>query len=124
MESIFIKDWSMGPVCRTVISDVTDRKQAEEERAQLLTQEQAARAEAERICWRLTFLAEASEILSDSLDYETTLARVARLTIPYLADACVIDLLEKDRPPPPPPAESTDPSPKGRFGGWRWRRPI
>src|SRR5579884_3900337 len=97
MESIFIKDWSMGPVCRTVISDVTDRKQAEEERAQLLTQEQAARAEAERICWRLTFLAEASEILSDSLDYETTLARVARLTIPYLADACVIDLLEKDQ---------------------------
>jgi len=97
MESIFVEDWSMGPVCRTVISDVTDRKQAEEERAQLLTQEQAARAEAERICWRLTFLAEASEILSDSLDYETTLARVARLTIPYLADACVIDLLEKDQ---------------------------
>ena len=97
MESIFIEDRSMGPVCRMVISDVTDRKQAEEERLQLLKEEQAARTEAERICWRFTFLAEASEILSDSLDYEATLARVARLTIPYLADACVIDLLEKDQ---------------------------
>jgi len=39
------------------------------------------------------FLAEASEILAASLDYETELERVARLTVPALADWCVVDLL-------------------------------
>ncbi|MFN2480712.1 MAG: PAS domain S-box protein, partial [Pyrinomonadaceae bacterium] len=43
------------------------------------------------------FLANASELLSASLDYETTLASVARLTVPYLADWCLIDLCEGDK---------------------------
>src|SRR5688572_18628733 len=38
------------------------------------------------------FLAEASEILAGSLDYETELERVARLIVPTLADWCVVDL--------------------------------
>jgi PAS domain S-box-containing protein len=42
------------------------------------------------------FLAEASTTLSSSLDYRTTLARVARLAVPYLADWCVVDILEED----------------------------
>lgn len=42
------------------------------------------------------FLAEASEILAGSLDYETELERVARLTVPALADWCVVDLLAED----------------------------
>ena len=42
------------------------------------------------------FLAEASEILASSLDYETELERVARLTVPTLADWCVVDLLGED----------------------------
>ena len=42
------------------------------------------------------FLAEASEILAASLDYETELERVARLTVPALADWCVVDLLAED----------------------------
>jgi PAS domain S-box-containing protein len=42
------------------------------------------------------FLAEASEILADSLDYETELERVARLIVPALADWCVVDLLVAD----------------------------
>lgn len=97
MESILIEDASRGAVCRTVISDITLRKQAEEERAQLFEREQTARTEAERMQWRLTFLAEASEILADSLDCEASLPRVARLAVPYLADGCVIDVLEEDQ---------------------------
>ena len=42
------------------------------------------------------FLAEASEILAGSLDYETELERVARLIVPALADWCVVDLLAED----------------------------
>ncbi|MCG3113035.1 MAG: ATP-binding protein [Candidatus Manganitrophus sp. SB1] len=97
MESIFVEETLLGPVCRTVISDITLRKQAEEERAQLFEREQMARTEAERMQWRLTFLAEASEILAASLDYETSLPRVARLAVPYLADGCVVDVVEEDR---------------------------
>ena len=39
---------------------------------------------------RLSFLAEASHILASSLDVAVTLQQAARLTIPSLADACVI----------------------------------
>ncbi|HUH08111.1 MAG TPA: SpoIIE family protein phosphatase [Egibacteraceae bacterium] len=40
------------------------------------------------------FLADAGEILSSSLEYDTTLANVAALAVPFLADWCAIDLLE------------------------------
>ena len=40
------------------------------------------------------FLAEASAVLGSSLDYETTLASVARLAVPALADWCVIDVMD------------------------------
>jgi PAS domain S-box-containing protein len=39
---------------------------------------------------RKEFLAEASAMLASSLDYETTIERVARLLLPELADACVV----------------------------------
>ena len=42
------------------------------------------------------FLAEAGSALASSLDYEATLQRVARLTLPALADWCIVDLLEGD----------------------------
>lgn len=52
------------------------------------------RAEAES-AKRLAFLAEASQSLASLLDYEMTLSRVARLALPFLADCCIIDLLEE-----------------------------
>jgi PAS domain S-box-containing protein len=58
-----------------VAHDVTERKRAEE---------------AQR------FLIEAGATLSSSLDYRTTLASVARLTVPHLADWCAVDVLEED----------------------------
>jgi len=47
------------------------------------------RKRAERIA---TFMAEASAVLASSLDYHVTLARVAELTVPVLADWCIVDL--------------------------------
>ena len=41
----------------------------------------------------LRFLAEASSILAASLDYEDTLPTIAKLAVPFLADACVIDVI-------------------------------
>ena len=42
------------------------------------------------------FLGDASAILSSSLDYGETLARVAQLAVPSLADWCAVDLLSDD----------------------------
>jgi signal transduction histidine kinase len=42
----------------------------------------------------LTFLAEASQILSRSLDPVATVTEVARLYVPLIADTCAVDLLE------------------------------
>jgi len=78
-----------------VLHDVTQQKLAAEARERLI-REQAACAAAEAGRKRLTFLAEASSILASSLDYETTLANVARLCVPDLAHACLIDLLHGD----------------------------
>lgn len=62
--------------------DVTERKRLEE----------SLRA-AER---RSAFLAEASELLSSSLNYETTLASIARLAVPRLADWAAVDMIRPD----------------------------
>ena len=45
---------------------------------------------------RLEFLADASEVLASSLDYEQTLRNAARLAVPRLADWCAVDVLEPD----------------------------
>ena len=58
-----------------VVVDITGRKRAEV---------------------RSHFLAEATAALNASLDYEITLANVARLTVPQLADWCVVDVLERE----------------------------
>lgn len=65
---------------------------AERERSRLLVLEKEARTEAEAAQRRLAFLAEASALISASLDYETTLENVARLAVPLLADWCFVDL--------------------------------
>jgi PAS domain S-box-containing protein len=59
----------------TSVLDTTERKRTEE---------------------ALRFLAESSATLSSSLDYRETLAGLARLSVPYLADWCAVDTIEKD----------------------------
>jgi PAS domain S-box-containing protein len=78
------------------VHDLTHRRKAEESERRLGL-ERAAREEAELGEARAAFLAEASRVLSSSFDYETTLARVARLAVPYLADYCVIDMVDGGR---------------------------
>ncbi|HEY9637134.1 MAG TPA: ATP-binding protein [Coleofasciculaceae cyanobacterium] len=56
-----------------IVSDITERKRAEES---------------------LRFLAEASALLSASLNYEKTLASLAQLAVPFLADLCIVDIVE------------------------------
>ncbi|HVF55138.1 MAG TPA: PAS domain S-box protein [Pyrinomonadaceae bacterium] len=56
-------------------TDIHDQKQAEE---------------------ALRYLAEAGALLASSLDYETTLARLAHLSVSSLADYCLIDVVEDD----------------------------
>ena len=48
---------------------------------------------------RAAFLSEASLLLGRSLDYETTLAQVARLAVPVLAGTCVVHVFEGTEPP-------------------------
>jgi PAS domain S-box-containing protein len=45
---------------------------------------------------RLRLLAEASEVLSSSLEYETILLQLARLAVPTLADRCVIWMVDDE----------------------------
>jgi PAS domain S-box-containing protein len=46
---------------------------------------------------RIHFLADATALLAESLDYEATVARVARLAVPRLADWCAVDLVVEGR---------------------------
>lgn len=84
------------PLFTAYIRDITERREAEESRARLLEAEQRARAQAEDVRHRLLFLAEASQLLSSSLDYRATLAKLANLAVPRLADWCSIDVVEQD----------------------------
>jgi PAS domain S-box-containing protein len=74
--SISRLDSPTGHIYTVVLRDVTERKRAEE------TQR---------------FLADSSAVLARSLDYRTTLAGLARLALPSLADWCVIDVLQDGR---------------------------
>jgi len=70
--------------------------ESEQERARHLALEQAGRAAAEDAQRRAAFLAEASRRLSTSLNYEATITRIARLPVPFVADWCMVDVLEGD----------------------------
>ncbi|XXX78326.1 ATP-binding sensor histidine kinase [Sorangium sp. So ce134] len=65
------------------------------ENAQLLSREQAARKAAEEEERRAAFLAEAGEVLGASLECDEVLRRLARLCVCWLADWCVIDVVEE-----------------------------
>ena len=64
--------------------------------AELYDEQRRLGAAAQAAEWRSNFLSEASRVLFSTLDYEATLARVARLSVPDLADWCAVDILEED----------------------------
>ena len=69
--------------------DLARRAAVEVDNASLFRAEQAAQ-------YRLAFLAEASRILSGSLDYKRTLQRLVQVAVPQLADWCGIDIVEEE----------------------------
>lgn len=73
--SISLLDTPRGRLFTVVLRDITDRKKVEE------TQR---------------FLSDASALLARSLDYEATMAGLARVALPHLADWCIIDVLQAD----------------------------
>jgi len=70
------------------------KRQAEEHA--LLLQAQAARAHAEAEKERMAFLAEASNVLAASLEYQATFENLARLIVPRLAEYCIVDRINDD----------------------------
>jgi len=78
---------------RWLLRDISTFKRAESERADLLVRERVARAEA-KASRRLGFLSEASRLLTASLDSEATLLSVARLSVPFLADWCLVYIID------------------------------
>ena len=66
------------------------------EHARLHDARDRALAEAEAARQRAAFLAEASAALALSLDYDATLAQVARLAVPVLADLCSVFVQAED----------------------------
>ncbi|MBD1873210.1 PAS domain S-box protein [Nodosilinea sp. FACHB-131] len=73
-------------------SNITARKLAEAERAQLI-REQAARLDAEVGQFRSALLVDISTTLASLLNHTDTLERVADRVVPFFADWCAIDLL-------------------------------
>jgi len=61
-----------------------------------ITEEKAAEALVRESRERLSFLAEASSLLSSSLNYQTVLERFANLVVPTLGEWSAVDVLEDD----------------------------
>jgi PAS domain S-box-containing protein len=75
-QSVIVCDEQGNPIgMRGVTMDITERLRSAESKS---------------------FLAEASNALASSLDYETTLATVVKLSVPYLADWCLIHVLDEN----------------------------
>jgi PAS domain S-box-containing protein len=65
---------------------------------------------AQRAAMRVQFLAQASHVLSSSLDYQETLSNVAWLAVPQLADWCAVDLFDEAGSREPVAVAHTDPA--------------
>lgn len=75
LQSVLSHESAGEPLAYVVTTDVSERRKKEE---------------AER------FLAEATNRLAQSIDYHTTLAQLARMCVPYLADWCTVFIIERD----------------------------
>lgn len=53
-------------------------------------------SEQKRVEQALRFLSDASATLADVVDYESTLQKVAGLSVPHFADWCAVDMVEQD----------------------------
>jgi PAS domain S-box-containing protein len=81
---------------RWLFREVTERKLANEATVQALARERRAHIEASLAQQRLTFLAQAGQALTASLDDVVTLETIARLALPMLGDWCAVDVAQPD----------------------------
>jgi signal transduction histidine kinase/DNA-binding response OmpR family regulator len=63
-----------------------------------LAEERAKRAAAEEASRCSAFLAQASTILANTMDFEATLGGLARVVVPFLADLSIASVLQEGRP--------------------------
>ena len=59
-----------------------------------LTHGRTVQQERERLLARQKFLADVGKVLTDSIQYETTLQSVAQLAVPVLADFSIVDIVD------------------------------
>ncbi len=83
-----------------------------------------ADARVKRRGWATALLVETGAMLSKSLDLETTMSDVVQLTIPELADLCVIDLRDREGAIGELAAASADPTLSKRLEALRSRFPL
>lgn len=86
----FVLEGALVSVLTSSLRSATHR--AERSRLEARGHEESLRESEERF----RFLAESGATLTSSLDYRATLANVARLAVPTLADWCAIDVLDDD----------------------------
>ncbi|HEY0143254.1 MAG TPA: HAMP domain-containing sensor histidine kinase [Thermoanaerobaculia bacterium] len=83
----------LGRQMRLLAREATRRRLEAEREA---NEAKVARAAAEREERRAAFLAGAGQELASSLEYEQTIASLARLIVPNIAEMCVVDVTEPD----------------------------
>jgi PAS domain S-box-containing protein len=94
------------------------------ERARLYDAERQARDAAQEAERRLALLVEISDHLAASLDYEDTVARVARLVVPVLADWCAVNLGSPGDVPQLVALAAADPAEEARLKAFAVEAPV
>ncbi len=76
-----------------ISDDITEAKRAETVRLRLIREQTSLEARERAGRWT-TFLSEASTMLASSLDYRTTIGKLASLAVPTLADWCTVTVVQ------------------------------
>ncbi|HMC15949.1 MAG TPA: ATP-binding protein [Albitalea sp.] len=102
-------------VADALVASGQQRQRDEAEREHLLAAERAARSAAEAARRRLELLASAGSVLSRSLEPRATLAAIASVVVPGIADWCRVDLIDAEQHLQRGLTHHSDPA-KSRFG--------
>jgi GAF domain-containing protein len=89
----WLTSWLVVHAMAIVVTELGRRARTERHETRRVQREQATRALKAIAAKRADFLAHASDVLASSPNYQTTLAAVANLAVPQIADICVIDVV-------------------------------
>lgn len=90
----WMTSWLVVHAMAILVTAIGRRARDERREAHRIQRDQASRAMKAVAARRADFLAHASDVLASSANYETTLAAVANLAVPQIADLCVIDVVD------------------------------